>query len=593
LISKLREMCQMKSINKLRISVIAVAVGATLSSAVWADQQDDIQQLKQQVEELNQKLQVLEQQQEINKENTAKATEEADKAAKAAPVSNGVKIKVGGYIDATSIYRDKNEVSDVTSTWVPKAFTTTAGAGIPFANTPQAQTPEYRETARASRLSLLATGNPDDKTTLTGYIETDFQGAAQTANSQQSNAYTPRLRQAYTTWDQSDLGLHFLAGQSWSLATAFKDGLTPRDENIPITLDSGYVPGFNETRNPQLRLVKDFNHTYWLGLSLESPQALVGGTAPSYLANAAANGVNNPAVGTAFTAVPTISTVFSETGGSGFNSVNAYSTDSRPDVILKGAADPGWGHYELYGLYRWFTDYTNSPASGVLATANTGSGSNSTTNGEGIGGSVLLPVVPKILDLQGSFLTGNGIGRYGQAQLPDVTYNLDGTLATIHETDFLLGAILHPTSDVDIFGYFGKELADQQAFESTGLINPIVYLNTKGVPTVPAAGVVAPTYFPSDVTTFSGYGLPQLDTYGCNANAAHAVGTAVNCAAVTAATQQWTLGGWWRFYHGTYGTVQWGASFSHTSVSTFAGISGAPTPDINIYLLSFRYYPYQ
>src|SRR5580698_10176552 len=131
-------MCQMKSINKLRISAITLAVGAALSSAVWADQQDDIQQLKQQVEELNQKLQVLEQQQEINKENTAKAAEEADKAAKAAPVSNGVKIKVGGYIDATSIYRNENEVSDITSTWIPKAFTTTAGAGIPFANTPQA-----------------------------------------------------------------------------------------------------------------------------------------------------------------------------------------------------------------------------------------------------------------------------------------------------------------------------------------------------------------------------------------------------------------------------------------------------------------------
>jgi hypothetical protein len=53
------------------------------------------------------------------------------------------------------------------------------------------------------------------------------------------------------------------------------------------------------------------------------------------------------------------------------------------------------------------------------------------------------------------------------------------------------------------------------------------------------------------------------------------------------------LGGWWNFYHGEYGTLKWGAQFSHTSVSTYAGVAGAPNPDINIYMLSFRYYPFQ
>ncbi len=32
---------------------------------------------------------------------------------------------------------------------------------------------------------------------------------------------------------QTDYGLDVIAGQSWSLATLYKDGLYVRDENIP------------------------------------------------------------------------------------------------------------------------------------------------------------------------------------------------------------------------------------------------------------------------------------------------------------------------------------------------------------------------
>jgi hypothetical protein len=550
-------------------------------------------------DEYQELLQEVRQEQQDKAAQEAKAAEDAAKAAKAASAnsgsSTGVHVKLGGFIESASIYRNENETADDASLFITKGFGT---GGVPFANTAQAQTPEFRESARQSRVSLLITGNPDNNNALAAYFEGDFLGDAQTGNSNQSNSYTPRLRQAYATWDNCCWGLHFLAGQSWSLATQFKDGLTPRDENVPLTIDAQYVPGFNWLRVPGLRLVKDFGQKYWLGLSLETPAAIVAGQTPGYLATPAANANINPAAGTTFTATPagiTPGAVINETaiGGSLFNTANAYTTDTRPDVILKAAADPGWGHYEVYGLYRWFTDRVNDPTAGVLAQATTGSGINSTTTGEGIGGSVLLPVVPNMLSVSASFLTGNGIGRYGTSGLPDVTYNLNGTLSAIHETDFLFGAIFNPTPDWQIWGYYGKELADEDAFDSTGFGNPIIYANTKGVPTVPAAGAVAPTYFPADISQFSGYGLPLLDDYGCFVNAGHAVGTAANCAAVTAATSQLTLGAWWSFYKGTYGTLKWGASFSHTMVSTYAGVDGAASPDINIYMVSFRYYPFQ
>ena len=54
--------------------------------------------------------------------------------------------------------------------------------------------------------------------------------------------------------------------------------------------------------------------------------------------------------------------------------------------------------------------------------------------GWGIGGSVLLPVIPTFLDLQGSVLTGQGLGRYGSSQLADVTIGPDGTLKPLTTT---------------------------------------------------------------------------------------------------------------------------------------------------------------
>ena len=42
-----------------------------------------------------------------------------------------------------------------------------------------------------------------------------------------------------------------------------------------MVVDNTYVPGFTYTRNPQIRLVKDFDSVVSVGLSLESPQAIV------------------------------------------------------------------------------------------------------------------------------------------------------------------------------------------------------------------------------------------------------------------------------------------------------------------------------
>jgi hypothetical protein len=92
---------------------------------------------------------------------------------------------------------------------------------------------ETRFTARQTRLSLLAQGDISEQTRAAFYGEFDFQAAAQTANSNESNSFNPRMRHLYGTIDWNGSGWHLLAGQNWSLVTLNTKGITPRNEAAP------------------------------------------------------------------------------------------------------------------------------------------------------------------------------------------------------------------------------------------------------------------------------------------------------------------------------------------------------------------------
>ncbi len=425
---------------------------------------------------------------------------------------NDVKLTLGGFTEAAGIYRSRNETADVGSNYT---------TGIPFPISPNSHLSEFRGTARQSRLSLLAQGNVDASTELDAYIEADFLGSAVTANSNESNSYNPRLRQAFATVDWNDIGTHVLAGQAWSLITMSKKGITPRQENVPLTIDAQYVPGFNWTRNTQVRLTQDFyDKKVWAALSLESPQTLI------------FNGPN------AASGAPT----FNNGGGSLLNSTTTYSTDVAPDMIAKLAFDPGYGHYEIYGIGRYFRDRNHFH--------------NSTIMGGGAGAAAILPIIDKKLDFQISGLAGSGIGRYGSAQLPDVTIKPDGGLAAVQSFDILAGLIGHPTEHWDLFMYGGREQARKKAYASGG--------------------------------NGFGYGSGLYDNTGCNTEGA----ALTTCVANTSAVSQITGGLWWKFYKGNFGTMQLGAQDSFTKRDTFSGHGVSPSTNENIAFVSLRYYPF-
>jgi hypothetical protein len=444
----------------------------------------------------------------------------------------GVTVTLGGFVALEGIDRSRNQAGTIDTNF---------NSGIPLPNSANYRTPEFRMSAQQSRLSLLAEAQPDAATHLSGFVETDFLSAGTSSNSNQSNSYTLRVRQFLAEWDNSDLGLHVEGGQGWSLATMNTVGMLPRHENAPLTIDAQYVVGFDWQRQPELRVVKDFNQQFWAGISVEQPQTIFGSSGgPNCLTGAnASTGVGGGTL------------EYAQCGGSNVNSIQAYSDSIAPDVIAKVAADPGYGHYELYGLLRFL---------GGRVSEN-GGGRNYETTGEGVGAGMILPVVPKMVDFQVSGLAGRGVGRYGTAQIADVTFSPTGKIEPLAEYSIMGGIVAHPIPTVDVYAYGGAE----------GLFSNKAY----------TAGTVQ-----------GGYGNPNVSLAGCTVELG-------SCSANTSGVVEGTIGAWWRVLKGNYGTVQLGAQYEYISRNTFQGVGAtkgsttSPSSNENAFLFSVRYYPFQ
>jgi outer membrane murein-binding lipoprotein Lpp len=561
-----------------------LASAAVFAAGTASAQQVDIDTAK--VEQMQRQMQQLqEQMKQVNKEladakkKAAEAKAEIPAAfngaygadlkpfpAKAPSILDKVKLTWGGYFSADAVWREHSTLND----------SNTSFSAIPYPFSPLYGENEFRASARQSRISLLVEGPLTPTQKLSGYFEMDFQGAAPTANFNQSNSWTPRLRQGFFAYDNLDSGFHFLAGQAWSLVTQTTVDMTPRKENAPITIDAGYIPGFDYTRNWQVRFVQDIAPWISVGASVEAPAALVN-TQTGTIGNfGSANGwiVN-----------------FTNTPGNGTlnNGTGSFTADNIPDVIAKVALDPGWGHYEAFGIARFFNDNVfYCPANdistvGVCATTGVGSSNpasstQKTTVGEGVGGSVLLPVIPKYLDVTASTMYGRGIGRYGASQLSDVYVGADGSLQTITAFHGLVGAILHPWAGLDIYGYGGIEK------EASA-----VWANLAGT-----GGV-------------SGFGVPNVVNAGCYiTTAASFTGGTSNCAAVNKLVSGATLGFWQDVYKGPMGRVATGLQWEWIHRESFAGYGvvaasttgpalagvGAVHTDDNMVLASVRWYPF-
>ena len=444
-----------------------------------------------------------------------------------------VSLSTGGMFEAATIFRSHAETADIGSSY----------AKIPFANDRGGHTSETRFSPRQSRLFALIQADVAPGLKVSGYGEWDFQAAAQTANAVESSGYSPRVRAFYGTVDWESEGLSLLAGQNWSLATLNNKGISLRGEAPPPGIDAQYVPGFVWARQPQIRLTKTFTDGFVAAVSLENAQTTFG----------------NLSIPTGVTLTNVQAPV------SGFYSGNNYSLNAIPDVIVKGAWDgPLAGHQthvEGFGLYRSFYDRVAvSPSAGNQAGALglMAAIGNHLSSGWGIGGSVVTQLLPGLLDLQGSFLFGEGVGRYGSGQLADVSARPDGTLVALPETMFMAGATMHLTPTFDLYIFGGGEQEEARTYTPVAL-----------------SGVA-----------FGNGTLPGSDNSGCLVEG----GT---CNAVNRGIAQITTGFWKKLYQGAWGRVQVGAQYSYTERHVFVDRIGlAPTANENMVFTSLRFYPF-
>lgn len=464
----------------------------------------------------------------------------------------GITITPGGFIEAATVYRTHATSSDINT-----PFT-----AIPFPNNALSRVSEFNGTGRQSRLTFLFQGKAAN-VGLTGYYEMDWLGACVTSNNRQSNSYCQRQRQL---WGQASFsnGFTLTGGQMWSLATETSSGMDNRSEVLPMTIDPQYSVGFTWARQYGFRATKNFGNRFWLGASVEGSQTtLTAHNLPTGIfTNAAGNGGG----------------LFNAFDGTG------YSLNATPDFVFKAVAQPGWGHYEIFGIISTFRArvYPCDLAAGSLAApagctnASTGAFNNTRTGG-GIGVNLRMPLLrSKKADFGLHFLGGDGVGRYSSAQMPDVTTHPDGTLAPIRGGSFLGTLQFHPRN-FDVYFNYGAEYAHRTAYTYTNL---------------------------AGATVAVGYGSPLFNNSGCgNVEGAPAPNGAVNgptsngtCTGDLRNVQEATVGFWHQAYSGPKGGIRWGIQYSYLTKNTWSGNNNTPTaPGVNgkatenMILTSFRY----
>lgn len=510
---------------------VASAAAATAAAAQQSTQTaQDVQQLKANVGDLKAQNDTLTQ---TVVQNQASVEQEIS-----SPTTlhyKGITIQPVAFFAFEGVWRQRSVNSDINT-----PFNT-----IPFPSANEGHVSELNFSGRQSRIGALFTGDAG-KLRLSGYIEADFLSAGVTSNNNQSDSYTLRQRQF---WGQvaTPGGFAVTGGQMWSLVTEDAHGTDNRTEVLPNTVDPQYMVGFSWTRQPAIRFQQRFGQAsrgLTVALALEQAQIT------NFTASSATTG-----------AVPT-NFYFGGTGVNGglYNAFNGtYANNIAPDLIVKGAYDAPKFHFEFGGLARFMraryyplTGATVNSAGAVTYTLAPNAISDMAAAGGGFGAIRVMPVKYAEFGFQG--MAGSGVGRYGSAQLADLTIKPTGELSPIKNYHGLASVVTHEGKNLDIYGYYGGEYAQRT-----------VYTTVTGA--------------------LIGYGPRNLSNAGCYAlptNPASSTGgtdSASTCNSPTRYMQEGTIGFTYRLFNSPrYGRLQYQGTYSLLQRNLWSGVGSASTP---------------
>jgi hypothetical protein len=482
----------------------------------------------------------------------------------------GVTITPGGFLAGESVYRSRALGADINT---PFNSVNMPGAG-------QNAVSEFYGSGRQSRISALVEGNLSDLK-MSGYYEADFLSSGITSNNNQSNSYSLRQRQV---WGQvAAKSWSVTGGQMWSLVTETKHGLDNRTEATPMTIDPQYTIGFSWARQYGVRFVENLGDHVWFGVSAENPQTTFAarGNAANFALGSpgSGGGLYNSGITNCSTSTVTGTTGIITNVLTSCTPAATYSFNAMPDFVFKIASEPGFGHYELFGILSRFRDRiypcaepaSASNCNGVVSAL--GAYNNSQTVG-GIGANFRLTFF-KQLDIGGHALVGDGVGRYGTGGLPDSTVHANGTLAPLRSYQ-VLGTLEWHTKRLDFYANGGEEYVQRDwQYDPNNPTNPL---------------------------TPVGYGSPLFTVSGCGTETAPPVtgtngftfGSLSKCNADTKSLLEGTVGFWIKAHSGPHGRIQFGPQYSYVSRYAWTGTNGAglwaPHGIDQMFFTSFRYY---
>jgi hypothetical protein len=336
-----------------------------------------------------------------------------------------------GFMDFTGVVRSENGGSGIGTNF----------AGIPYGtgSSYATQESEFRMSMQNSRIGFRVDADVAGGHVI-GYEESDFLGAAPTNVAVSSNSNTFRSRLFWVDFRKGPW--EFLGGQTWSLATPNRVGVSPLPGDVFFSddFDTNYQLGDVWGRIPEFRVAYHFpQDKAAFAVAIASPDQYMGGTN-----------------GSATITVPACCSYYTngevDAGGGTLGPPNR-----GPDVIAKFAVDPSKRfHGEIGGIARFFQTYNQTSKTSYAATG--GAGFVNADFG-----------LTKTVRLLTHNYWGDGGGRYIFGQAPDFAIRADGSPSLMHAGSTVDGfEVNHGGNDSFAFYYGLVYVGRDIQLDSTG-----------------------------------------------------------------------------------------------------------------------------
>ncbi len=352
--------------------------------------------------------------------NTLPAIPASSSQAAADDAPSPLSLKIGnsyitpvGFMDFTSVNRTTVGGNGIGSNF----------GSIPYNNALNGGLSEFRLSAQNSRIGARFDSVYKGVKVL-GYWESDFLGNNATSVAVSSNPDTFRLRLYFVdlTKDQWEL----TAGQTWSLMTPGRSGISPLPGNIFYSqdIDVNYQAGLTWARQPGIRIAYHPNSAWTFALAAENAEQYVGGGGGS---------------GTVVSPSALSGTVFGEFNA---NAATLTTPNFAPDFIAKLAWDPSSKfHGELVGLESTFKSYNQSTNMHYLK------------SGGGVAINFNVELFKGFRLIDNNFWSDGG-GRYIYGEAPDLVLKTNGDIGLLHSGSTVVG-FEDTIGKTLLYGYYG------------------------------------------------------------------------------------------------------------------------------------------